>query len=117
MIQNLTLQIGGMTCVRCSGAVEHALRSLDGVEKAEVSYAVGRAEITYDDAKVDRKRLEKAVKSAGYKVVEDKNAARRRELRELRILFIVSAIFSAPVSGADGADVRRAGCGGHPLDA
>lgn len=40
--------------------------------------------------------LEKAVKSAGYKVVEDKNAARRRELRELRILFIVSAIFSAP---------------------
>lgn len=96
MIQNLTLQIGGMTCVRCSGAVEHALRSLDGVEKAEVSYAVGRAEITYDDAKVDRKRLEKAVKSAGYKVVEDKNAARRRELRELRILFIVSAIFSAP---------------------
>ncbi len=96
MTQNLTLQIGGMTCVRCSGAVEHALRSLDGVEKAEVSYAVGRAEITYDDAKVDRKRLEKAVKSAGYKVVEDKNAARRRELRELRILFIVSAIFSAP---------------------
>lgn len=96
MIQNLTLQIGGMTCVRCSGAVEHALRSLDGVEKAEVSYAVGRAEITYDDAKVDRKRLEKAVKSAGYKVVEDKNAARRRELRELRILFIVSAIFSVP---------------------
>lgn len=96
MTQNLTLQIGGMTCVRCSGAVEHALRSLDGVEKAEVSYAVGRAEITYDDAKVDRKRLEKAVKSAGYKVVEDKNAARRRELRELRILFIGSAIFSAP---------------------
>ena len=96
MTQNLTLQIGGMTCVRCSGAVEHALRSLDGVEKAEVSYAVGRAEITYDDAKVDRKRLENAVKSAGYKVVEDKNAARRRELRELRILFIVSAIFSAP---------------------
>ena len=96
MTQNLTLQIGGMTCVRCSGALEHALRSLDGVEKAEVSYAVGRAEITYDDAKVDRKRLEKAVKSAGYKVVEDKNAARRRELRELRILFIVSAIFSAP---------------------
>ena len=96
MTQNLTLQIGGMTCVRCSGAVEHALRSLDGVEKAEVSYAVGKAEITYDDAKVDRKRLEKAVKSAGYKVVEDKNAARRRELRELRILFIVSAIFSAP---------------------
>ena len=96
MTQNLTLQIGGMTCVRCSGAVEHALRALDGVEKAEVSYAVGKAEITYDDAKVDRKRLEKAVKSAGYRVVEDKNAARRRELRELRILFIISAVFSAP---------------------
>ena len=29
-------------------------------------------------------------------MVEDKNAARRRELRELRILFIISAVFSAP---------------------
>lgn len=40
--------------------------------------------------------MEKAVKAAGYTVVEDKAAFRRREMRELTILFVVSAVLSAP---------------------
>ena len=96
MTETMTLQIGGMTCVRCAGAVEHALKAVEGVETVSVSYANERAEITYDTAKTDRKRMEKAVKAAGYTVVEDKAAFRRREMRELTILFVVSAVLSAP---------------------
>lgn len=96
MTETITLQIGGMTCVRCAGAVEHALGALDGIEAVSVSYANERAEVTYDTAKTDRKRMEKAVKAAGYTVVEDKAAFRRRELRELTILFAISAVLSAP---------------------
>ena len=96
MTETITLQIGGMTCVRCAGAVEHALGAVDGIEAVSVSYANERAEVTYDTAKTDRKRMEKAVKAAGYTVVEDKAAFRRRELRELTILFVISAVLSAP---------------------
>lgn len=96
MTETITLQIGGMTCVRCAGAVEHALGAVDGIEAVSVSYANERAEVTYDTAKTDRKRMEKAVKAAGYTVVEDKAAFRRRELRELTILFAISAVLSAP---------------------
>ncbi len=96
MTQNLTLQIGGMTCVRCSAAVEHALRGLDGVQSASVSYANERAEIVFDPDKLDRKRMEKAVRTAGYYVVEDRNVARRREMRRLWWTFGISALLSAP---------------------
>lgn len=96
MIKTVTLQIGKMMCVRCAGAVEHALKSLDGVENVNVSYASERAEITYNTDKINLKRLERAVKEAGYTIVEDKAAFRRRELRELTALFVISAVLSAP---------------------
>lgn len=96
MAEKITLQVGGMTCVRCSGAVEHALQGTDGVLSASVNYANGKAEIEYDPARVGRKQMEKAVKSAGYVVVEDKAAFRKREQRRLMALFLTSAILSAP---------------------
>lgn len=96
MADTISLEIGGMTCVRCAGAVEHALCALDGVESAEVSYANGRADIVYDPARADRKRMEKAVRAAGYSVVEDRAAFRKREMKELTVLFAVSAVLSAP---------------------
>lgn len=96
MMNNITLQIGGMMCVRCAAAVEHALKETDGVTAVTVSYASERAEVTYDPDKTNRKRMEKAIKKAGYTVVEDKAAFRRREMRELTRLFSLSAVLSAP---------------------
>lgn len=95
-MEKMTLQIGGMTCVRCAGAVEHALQALPGVQSVAVSYANGRAEVDYDPARADRRAFEKAVKAAGYTVVEDKAAFRRRELRTVTIEFGVSAVLSLP---------------------
>ena len=39
MGEKAIIRIGGMSCVRCSAAVEHALKSLDGVISVNVSYA------------------------------------------------------------------------------
>lgn len=96
MITTISIQIGGMMCVRCSGAVEHALKALDGVESVKVSYASERAEVTYDASKTDRRKMEKAIRAAGYTVVEDKSDFRKRELRELTISFVISAALSLP---------------------
>ena len=96
MTETITLQIGGMTCVRCSAAVEHALKGLEGVDQATVSYANERAEITYDPARTDRKKMEKAIRASGYSVVEDKATFRKRELTALTVTFVIAAVLSAP---------------------
>ena len=96
MTEHITIKVGGMSCVRCSAAVEHALKSVDGVVSAEVSYAVGKAEVDFDPFLTERKKLEKAIKKAGYTVVEDEREFRKKEFKRIRILFIVSAVFALP---------------------
>lgn len=85
-----------MSCVRCSAAVEHALKSVVGVEGCTVSYANGRADVTFDDERVSLKTLEKAIKKAGYEVLEDVREAKKREFKSNLRLFIFSLVFSLP---------------------
>jgi len=90
------IKVGGMSCVRCSSAVENALMQQNGVISATVSYANGRAEVEYDDSLTALKTLEKAIKKAGYEVIEDAKSARKREFALTLILFCVSAVLSLP---------------------
>ena len=85
-----------MSCVRCSAAVEHALKGVDGVESCSVSYASGRAEVIFDPVKTGKGAFEKAVKGAGYSVIEDPAVYRARERRYLTALFVMSAILALP---------------------
>ncbi len=93
--KRITVLVGGMSCVRCSAAVENALRRVDGVIDIHVSFAGGKAEITCDTA-VPLKKLQKAIRDAGYSVVEDTETYRRREFRRNLALFIFSAVLSLP---------------------
>ncbi len=95
MSQKTVLHIGGMSCVRCSAAVEHALMQIHGVEKAEVSYSSGRAVVT-SDQNIDRSVLEKAVKNAGYSIVESITESRKREYEKTKKIFVFSAVVSLP---------------------
>lgn len=96
MIVNEIIKVGGMSCVRCSAAVENALKGVKGVVTAEVSYANGRAEVGYDDEITNRKTLEKAIKSAGYEVLVDVKTARKKEFKTNLFLFLFSFLFSLP---------------------
>ena len=96
MKKDVIIKIGGMSCVRCSAAVENALLSEKGVISASVSYANGRAEVTFDDELTNLKTLEKAVKKAGYSVLEDVRAARKREFKRVLCNFVFSAVLSLP---------------------
>lgn len=53
--------IEGMTCTSCSFGAEAALKELDGVQDAKISYEEGGGEITYDPSKVTREELINAV--------------------------------------------------------
>ncbi len=96
MREEKIIKVGGMSCVRCSAAVENALGAVDGVLECSVSYANGRAEVAFDNSLTDIKTLEKAIKKAGYTVLEDVRTARRREFRQAVITFVFSLVFSLP---------------------
>lgn len=64
------LQVGGMTCGHCSARVEEALKGLEGVASAKVDLEGGQATVEYDEGKVQRAAMVKAVEDAGYHVGE-----------------------------------------------
>jgi Cu+-exporting ATPase len=47
--------------------VKRALEGLDGVEKAEVSFAKGTAQVRFDPSKVTVEDMIRAVEKAGFK--------------------------------------------------
>lgn len=66
-----TLKIGGMSCASCAVRIEKALSEVPGVEEANVNFAMERATVKYDPAKVDVERLKKAVLDTGYEIRGD----------------------------------------------
>ncbi len=47
-----TIQVQGMSCGGCAATVASALKQVDGVSDARVSYEQGQAVVTYDPAKI-----------------------------------------------------------------
>ena len=96
MTRREIIKVGGMSCVRCSAAVENALKAQNGVSSASVSYANGRAEVCFDDGLVSLKQLEKAIKNAGYTVVQDIRTAQKQAFKTNLWLFLISLLLSLP---------------------
>jgi P-type Cu+ transporter len=63
--ERLDLPVQGMTCASCANRIERKLNKLDGVD-ATVNYALERATVEFDAARVAPEDLLKAVEAAGY---------------------------------------------------
>lgn len=66
------LKVTGMVCAACTSAIEKSLRNLNGVYAAEVNLATEIASVTYDPGKLKLLDLEKAIRDAGYDVIDEK---------------------------------------------
>ena len=62
----LELQVSGMHCENCARRIEDALQSLDVIAKAELPSTV----IVRSKHPVDKEACSKAVRKAGYEVIE-----------------------------------------------
>lgn len=67
-----TLQISGMTCAACANRIEKGLSKIEGVEKANVNFALERSTIVYDPDKTNIQEFKEKVGKLGYNVVEEK---------------------------------------------
>jgi len=96
--------IGGMICAACSAAVERALKKKIGVISANVNLALEKAHVVYLPGSVTPAELKEAVVKAGYRVVEEQEAApdmeaerHRRETSALKLRLVVSAVLGAVI--------------------
>ena len=65
-IQIINLDIQGMTCAGCVNSVEKALGNVDGVDLAEVNFALNRAAVHYNPEIANPSVMESAVEEAGF---------------------------------------------------
>jgi copper chaperone len=67
-MQSIKLNISGMVCGGCSGTVQKALLTLQGVTRADVSHIEGTAEVTYDPDMVQPAQIKATIEASGYAV-------------------------------------------------
>ncbi len=93
-----------MTCAHCAQSVENTLSAFDGIDSAKADFASGAVALTLAGELPDFKKLQPAVKKAGYELLteEQTNAtdaateAVNETKRNLRLL-IIGTVLVAPV--------------------
>ena len=102
----IDLPVKGMSCASCVETVQRTLESLDGVVSASVNFATEKATIYYFPSRVGIREFKKAVKDAGYEIVEVEKGEdivekeqREREAayRKLKTKVITGALLALPV--------------------
>lgn len=64
--RTVTLEVSRMVCPACPITVKKALKKVDGVLQAEVSFEKKEATVTFDDARTNVDQLIKATGSVGF---------------------------------------------------
>jgi P-type Cu+ transporter len=107
MTDSCTIPVTGMTCAACSGRVQRTLEKTPGVAEASVNLMTGAATVAYDPVVTTPERLVDTIRSTGYGAdlplpdasgeerLDAQDAARAREVRDLRRKFAVSATAAA----------------------
>ena len=75
------ISIGGMTCAACTGNVERALLSLEGIDRVLVSLPLQEAKVVHD-ADISKASMVSAVEDAGY----DANVGQRTPEQRIETL-------------------------------
>ncbi len=100
---HLELKVVGMDNPHCLGTVKGALERLEGITAKEL-FINERAKIDFDPSVIDREKILKTIKDAGYTPVEEtgetldrEKEAREKEIRTLKFKFIFSALLGIPL--------------------
>ena len=101
-MKNIILEIEGMTCSACSNGLEKYLNKQNGIINANVNLVMSNASIDYDENILDKEKIEKYVKQAGFTSkgifkgfkIEKKNKVEKLQF----IIFTVLAIILMYVS-------------------
>ncbi len=103
-IISVTFPVLNMACAACSAAVEQTLQQQKGVIEASVNLVAAQAHVTYDTRLTSPHKLVKAVKKAGFVMIEPSNDSenvvagyQRARADRWRVRTIGSLLFFLPL--------------------
>lgn len=104
LLDEVVLQVSGMSCASCVHKIEEALQQIEGVASASVNLGLGKAVVecvpgtkAQDLIKAVREAGYRASEHAGAEAVDRERAERRREIRRQLINLTISAPIGALV--------------------
>lgn len=65
-MQNITLNVQGMSCGHCVKAVEGSVGQLTGIEQVKVNLAESQVDIAFDEAQVSLDKIKETIEDQGY---------------------------------------------------
>ncbi len=101
-VEQVELNINGMTCAACSNRIEKVLNQTQGVQQATVNLTTEQALIKYYPSATNTEALIKRIQNIGYDA-ETKTSSKaqsnrkKQELKHKRNKLIISAILSLPL--------------------
>ena len=81
----ITIPVEGMTCAACSGRVQRALETVEGVGSANVNLMLRNATVSYDPNAVTADQLVETIRRTGYDaelVTEERSAFEEQEAQD-----------------------------------
>lgn len=67
-MENVTLNVKGMSCGHCVKAVEGSVGELEGVQEVKVNLEVGQVNVLFDESKVTLNQIKETIDDQGYDV-------------------------------------------------
>lgn len=96
MLKKIKVQITGIHCHSCKILIETEIGVLKGVNQVEVNHQTGECEIEFDDEKISKNKIFKAIEKLNYKVKEESKTTSELKISKkwfaisiLLILFII----------------------------
>ncbi|AIG28400.1 copper chaperone CopZ [Brevibacillus sp. 7WMA2] len=67
-MENVVLQVQGMSCNHCVQAIEKAVGNLEGVTSVKVRLSEAEVDVAYDSTKVTVEAIKETIDDQGYDV-------------------------------------------------
>lgn len=67
-MQNVTLNVEGMSCGHCVKSVEGSVGALAGVNEVKVNLAEGLVDVAFDEAQVSLDQIKETIDDQGYDI-------------------------------------------------
>ncbi|MGX0403208.1 heavy metal translocating P-type ATPase [Staphylococcus epidermidis] len=101
-VEQVELNINGMTCAACSNRIEKVLNQTQGVQQATVNLTTEQALIKYYPSATNTETLIKRIQNIGYDAEtktssKEQSNRKKQELKHKRNKLIISAILSLPL--------------------
>lgn len=90
-----SLKITGMSCAACATRIEKGLNKLEGVNSANVNFAMEKATVEYDDKQIDAQKFEDIINKLGYGIIKEE--AINENKAELKLTGMSCAACSAKI--------------------